>query len=251
VRLFGLTVGRNEADRYLAPMLWHYKDIFDEHFFYDDGSTDETPFIAHEFNCSGYHRPNDVPSFLKNEGQFREAAWQTFEQTVKPKPGDWVLVTDCDEVLVSEYGDDPHTVRVITERVIKAAGNHIAVNLNIPEVFGFTENGTPLVRTDRLWGTIHAPRLFAYRPNARYHHGEFGVPAVPSYVMSGPWYGTDHLALMHFGYADPNDQKIKYARYNGKTGHANQHVQSIVSPDKTLAKWTWPFPRTMRIEWNR
>ena len=250
MRLFGLTVGHNEADRYLVSMLTHYQDIFDDHFFYDDRSTDETAAIAHEFNCTTEIRPADYPSFIQNEGAFREMAWEAFERKVNPRPGDWVLVNDCDEVLVSQYGTDAFTIRQIVERTILAAGTKVAINLNIPEVFGFDEELAPLVRTDRLWGTIHAPRLFAYRPGGTYRHGEMGVPAVPSYVMAGPWFSTDALALMHFGYADKGDQEVKYARYNGRTGHSNMHVESIAYEDKTLVGWDWPYPQMARSSWE-
>jgi hypothetical protein len=250
MRIFGLTVGRNEAHRYLVSMLQHHLAIFDDVFFYDDRSTDETADIAAELNCSGLVRPPHIPSFTENEGDFREDAWFSFETAERPHPGDWVCVVDCDEFLVSDYGADPSLVRDTLEKVITAAGMSVAVNLNIPEVWGYDEDDTPLIRVDRLWNTIHAPRLFAYRPGGQYAQGHFGVPAVPSYVMGSPWFTTDLLNLMHYGYAESSEWAGKYERYVGHTGHSNAHVESIMATDKILQRWDGPFVK-QRAAWTQ
>jgi hypothetical protein len=250
MRIFGLTVGRNEASRYLIPMLEHHLDILDDLFFYDDRSTDETPEIAHDLNCSGEIRADFIPSFAEDEGMFRGGAWDAFQNHMAPRPGDWILVIDCDELLVCWHSAHPADVRDSLEKVIHAAGSHVAVNLDIPEVFGFDEDGCPLIRTDRLWGTIHAPRLFAFRPNGQYVQGEVGAPAVPNYVMGGPWYQTDTVAILHYGYADLKDQLLKYERYRFRLGHSSAHVESILADDKQLVRSPWPYRSTMRSTWT-
>lgn len=245
MRIFGLTVGRNEAERYLDPMLAHMRDILGGHFFYDDRSDDQTPYIAGFRSCDVMIRREDMASFVENEGEFRGDAWRAFEFCMRPQEGDWVLVIDCDEVLVSSYGADPMAVQSVLESTITAAGNH-PVNLTIPEVFGFSVNGKPLVRVDALWNTIHAPRLFPYRKGGHYFSGEFGVPAVPTYVQSSSWHTTEELSLMHYGYAHLSDQKSKYDRYNRRYGHSHEHVQSIISPP-TLVEWQFPYVKEMRV----
>jgi hypothetical protein len=251
MRIFGLTVGRNEAARYLIPMLMHSLDIFDDVYFYDDQSTDETAVIVSELNCSGRIRADHIPSFVESEGDFRAAAWEAFEEDLSPRPGDWVQVIDCDESLVSEYGAQPSDVRATMEKVITAASGHVGVMETIPEVWGFDEDGCPLIRVDGLWNTIHAPRLFPYRPNGQYYRGaHFGVPAVPNYVMGGPWFGTDLIQLMHYGYAELDDQVTKYGRYSGQTGHSNQHVESIAQPG-VFDRWPGAYNPYMRAAWAR
>jgi hypothetical protein len=228
MRLFAFTVGKNEESRYLSSMIRNLDGFVDDHFFYDDQSTDRTLDIADVLGCVAIRRPDGVASFSEDEGMFREAAWKSFELHMHPRLGDWVLVIDCDEFLSIkgqgvEFND------------IMRGGT--AVNLSIPEVFGFDTDGCPLVRTDRKWGTIFAPRLFAYQENGGFARGKVGVPAVPSYVMATPnRVSTDDVVLMHLGYARFEDQEIKYARYNGVDGHSDEHVQSIVSPDKTLVR---------------
>jgi hypothetical protein len=120
----------------------------------------------------------------------------------------------------------------------------VAIDLRIPEVFGFDENLTPLIRVDQLWATIHAPRLFAYQPGGQYATGVVGVPAVPSYVMGSPWDSTDEIVIMHYGYADPKDQLLKHMRYSGRGGHSSAHVESIID-DKVLEEWDGDFVEEM------
>jgi hypothetical protein len=250
-RVLGLTVGRNEERRYLKPMLEYMKTVLDRHFFYDDWSTDNTPVIAKAAGCRVFPRAETTPSFLENEGAFRAGAWEAFELCMNPQPNDWVLVIDCDEVLVTTIHDAECSNNVLGLRtkawlLHNVVDDLVGIDLNIPEVFGYDPHGRPLERTDKLWGTIHAPRLFQYRPGGSYVLGDFGVPAVPSYVMGGRWGNTDVLALMHYGYASRRDQENKYARYVGKVGHSNNHVDSIMDIEKKLVPWQGPYVEAMK-----
>lgn len=238
--LYALTVGRNEQHRYLASMLAHTRAIVDAYFFFDDGSDDRTALIASEFDCLVAQRHPSVPSFEENEGAFRGAAWKLMEKAFAPEEGDWVLVVDCDEFLVAQTGAEPAIVRHQINADIGRAAGLGAIDLAIPEVFGFAVDDVPLVRKDRLWGTIHAPRLCRFQKGGAYPMLGYGVPAVPSYVMTRPWANSTSLALMHYGYARRSDQRSKYERYIGRTGHSNQHVESILSLDARVERWMWP-----------
>jgi glycosyltransferase involved in cell wall biosynthesis len=245
-RLLGLTVGYNEEHRYLDQMLNHYMGIFDDHFFFDDRSTDNTADVAQGFLCKVVTRSEYQPSFAENEGYFRQTAWDEFEWKMNPEDGDWVLVVDCDEFLVSKSKESAYTE---VRRVITSC-NDMAVDLPIPEVFGLDNNDNPLVRIDRLWGTIHAPRLFKYQPNGSYFPGKLGVPAVPSYVMNGSWSGTEALALMHYGYANPEDHLLKYNRYNEIYGHSRLHIDSIIAKEKDMVRWDYAHPEVRVKIWE-
>ena len=232
-------------------MLWHMHGIVDNHFFFDDRSDDETVSIAQEY-CVVDVRGALDPGFVFNEGAFRGLAWTAFEQTMNPQVGDWVLVIDCDEVLVSNSLQlgvaNPHRASLL-DTVHRSS--RVAIDLAIPEVFGYDESNYPLIRTDALWATIHAPRLFAYMPGGSYFHGSYGVPAVPNYAQRGPWDSADLISLMHYGYADERDQMAKYERYRGNGGHSNRHVESIISSAKTLEPWHRPFVREMMRDRDR
>lgn len=243
--IYGLTVGKNEEHRYLEPMLQAAAETFDELFFYDDQSTDNTTDIAAKYASFVFIRPHNVPSFVEHEGQFREGAWHAFELFTNVNEGDWVFVIDCDEVLVA--GETHLGVHEALRHVanITQVG---AVNIGIPEVFGFEEQ-VPMVRVDGLWPTIFAPRLFRYKRGGHFAAQHFGVPAQPTYVLAGARGGTDFVYLMHYGYADPRDRMPKYQRYRGQAGHSNAHVNSIMEPPE-LEPWTGSFDSRMRRNGN-
>jgi hypothetical protein len=238
--IFALTVGHNEEHRYLRSMLANVREWTDVHFFYDDRSDDETYNIAFRSRCITYRRSLGSPSFAENEGEFRGRAWQAFEAVCTPREGDWVLVIDCDEMLVGDGRPVGEALDDVLCSVEKGA-----VDLNIPEVFGFDSDGCPLVRVDGLWGTIHAPRLFTYRSGGSYFPGKVGVPAVPSYVMAAHWESTSLISLMHFGYAKEIDQIIKFNRYFNQPGHLEAHVKSIMTDQKQLVRWEYPLVGNM------
>lgn len=241
-RVISLTVGKNEADRYLRPVLGHLTQVVDTAVFYDDQSTDSTPSIARDCGCVGLVRDDSFASFSDDEGAFRADSWKTLMATARPEEGDWVLINDCDEVLIGDMESDPALVRLALLATVDLAEVQgcVAVDLHIPEVFGH-QDGTPLVRTDGEWGNIHGPRLFAYRPGATFPQGRMGAPSAPLYVMGAPqhYHHTNRLSLMHYGYADPADWRMKFERYAGVPGHANAHVQSILG-EKMVTPWGGP-----------
>jgi Glycosyl transferase family 2 len=244
MNLYALTVAKNEANRYLEPMLRNLMNVVDAHFIYDDQSTDATREIALGLGCDVIVRPDGVPSFEECEGLFRQNAWWAFERTIQPEFGDYVLVIDADEFLAVH----PTTVMYGQYQFnLNGVMRGRPINLNIPEVFGFDEDQTPLVRVDRLWGTIHAPRLFPYRQGGTWPETHYGVVAVPHYVMGQSWDTTEELALIHFGYANSDDWQKKYDRYLGGGGHSNDHVNSILAPNKTLVRLEG---YQARIEWK-
>lgn len=236
-RVLGLTVGRNEAGRYLTPMLEHCCRSFDEHLFYDDRSDDDTPAIAESYGCTVRQRSSG-PSFLEHEGQFRHGALRTLEQEFVPENGDWILSIDCDEMLVADT-DPSLALRLAIGRSYGCDG----IIMPIPEVFGWDDDGTPLVRTDGFWSTIAGPRFYRWRPEGRFAGKAMGCGSEPTYVSRGKLSRVQHGAyLMHFGYARAEDRKAKYARYmNISHGHADQHVRSIIQRP-ILERWTGPIP---------
>lgn len=243
MKLHALTVGRNEEDRYLASMLEHAQEWADEHFFYDDQSTDKTLQLALDAGCYTCYRTED-PAFIVHEGRFRQNAWKAFEDCLLPKTGDWVLSIDADEVLVSTGTNC--CLRCEVDQAIQSAEAQGAksVLLPVPEVFGFDDNGTPLVRTDGYWGSIRGTRLFRYELGGVFRDKPMGCGSEPTYVAEGRI--SQHalgLHLMHFGYADPADQVAKHERYTAlfDHGHNDKHIQSIVGP-KTLEPWAGPAP---------
>lgn len=232
-KLFSVTPVKDEADRYLASMLGQVAAVVDEVFVYDDQSTDDSSDIYSQLTQFWRVREDGVPSFLEHEGRYRQDVWDCFQEVCQPSPGDWVLAIDADELLVSTGTNC--CLRCEVEQVIKQADAQGAksVRLPIPEVFGIDADGVPLVRKDGLWGTIAGTRLFRYERGGKFRDRPMGCDSEPTYVSAGIFSRQAlGLRLMHFGYANKDDQIAKHRRYTSLAahGHLDAHVQSIISP---------------------
>lgn len=226
-RILGMMCVRNEGDRYLAHVLdWH--SFLDGVFVYDDQSTDDTVACAREWGASQViERTNDVPSFMQHEGEFRQAAWEQFEISMHPQLGDWVLSIDADEFWEPAYGSPRE--RLDDAVCVAKAGDSNGVTLNVVEVFDVDREGKTWRRTDGFWGTITATRLFAYQLGGRIANREMGCGSVPTYVSTAG-HPTTTGALVHYGYATPDDRQAKFLRYSNhrNNGHNPQHIASII-----------------------
>ncbi len=233
-------VARNEADRYLDAALAALPTELVH--VYDDRSTDATVEVARQHGAVVGTRAADEPSFMEHEGQFRQAAWQSFESCLLPQVGDWVLAVDCDEFLVAS-GDLCLALAAAIEvaRDIGAVG----VDLPIPEIWDFCE-GQAWQRLDGYWAMLSAPRLFAYQPGGRFVDQAMACGSVPTYVREGfVSQDTCGLAIAHLGYLDPADRVIKYERYSGVPGHSSTHVKSI-RQSAQLGVVDWQMPAVWR-----
>lgn len=225
--IWGVMCVRNEADRYLMDVLEWHLGFLDGIFVYDDQSTDETPIIADGFpNVLVEVRPDEVPSLLEHEGDFREAGWLAFETSFQPMMGDWVLAIDADELFVAP-GDE----RVALLDIIRFAehDNIRAAKLRIEEIFAIQGN-VPQRRVDGWWDTITGIRLTKYDPNFKFANRKLAGGSVPvprgTILDATDWSG----GLQHYGYVSPEDRENKYDRYVSFAGHNKAHVRSIVEP---------------------
>lgn len=231
-------VVKNEVDRYLEKCLRHMSPFLDELFIWDDQSVDGTPDLCKFFTEHVYVRPDNIPSFLEHEGQFRSAAWAKMVEVLNPDSDVWILSFDCDEFLVSEDNE-----RDSIDQAITAAGQALSIRIHFPEIFKVEEDEI-WYRTDGYWGNINGTRLFRYLDNARWSDKAMGCGSEPTYVSEGLKSDVNYgLNMLHFGYAYPEDQQKKYQRYTNlyDHGHSNSHIQSIIQPP-TLEKWQGKVP---------
>lgn len=245
-RVWGLLPVKNEAGRYLRDCLANNVPHLDGVFVWDDQSTDDTVEICREYECEVVTRPDDVPSFLEHEGQFRHGGWKAFEEAVNPRSGDWVLAFDADEFLVVPSGGVRDAMDLAIGTATKSGKNGII--LPFPEIFAVVD-GIPQVRVDGFWGKVRGPRLFVYRDDATWSDKPMGCGSEPSYVARGPLSNDNYgLSMLHYGYAHPDDQRAKYERYTAlfDHGHNDSHIQSIVRPPK-LKPWDGLIPHVERF----
>lgn len=232
IKIHGLTVCGNEVDRYLESSLLHNYRYLDTIFIYDDQSDDGSMALSLDVGTEVVRRPDDVPTFLEHEGAFRQAAWDAWVASIQPAYGDWVLAFDVDEFY---YGPPLHSL----------VGEYVGGVIRRPEMWSYTQ---PLHRVDGEWSKITNIRFFPYAEPGVFHNKELAGGSAPSYTESTTQKLEAHL--LHYGYADPGDRKVKYSRYIDRPGHSRSHIRSIKRPakieDYTPNEEWGPMPQVWR-----
>lgn len=237
MRIFAITVGRNETGRYLEQVLRWTSRFVDRHLYYDDWSTDDSLDVAIACGCIPVMRDRDVPAFLQHEASFREAAWGVLASVFDPTEDDWVLSIDADEFLMAA-GDER---AALEKNIVDArAGGYNALTLPINEVFGLDDAGRPLVRTDGFWGSITGDRIARWNHDHTFKYVPLGGGSLP--LAATPKVQATFVELLHMGYAAEADRERKYQRYSTRGGaHSSSHIESILRPG-TLVPWTGELP---------
>ena len=241
-RLSVLMVVKNEADRYLAQALAHATEYADDIFVYDDQSTDNSYEIASEY-ATAIVRPDSVPTFLKHEGRFRQAALDMMIEELRLQGGDWIHVLDADEFLVCE-DDVRATIDDLTESARRRQTR--ALRVRIPTVWGGTVvDGIltdPVVRTDKFWNTLMEPRIWQYYPGAKFLDKAMACRNEPTYVRKFPMLDAPTLFNFHYGYAVAPDRMTRYDRYTNleNHGHHPKFIESI-NAAAPVKRWTGPW----------
>lgn len=203
-------VVRNEADRYLHECLAWTAQYVDHIHVYDDKSTDGTPFIADMVGAEVHVRPPDAPSFMDNESEFRQAAWESMQA----KEGDWILCLDADEFLTSSprpYAQDLSKV------------------FRVDEVWEIVD-GIPKIRIDGYWDQITAARLVPWTNESQFNKQKMGCGSLPEIFSKSTFETLEEPRILHYGYATQADKEAKYRRYKGLSGHNPRHIESILKP---------------------
>lgn len=234
--LIGHMVVHNEYDRYLTKTLPALAELCDGRVVVvDDFSTDETwDWINDSPEAEGwqaFRRPDDVPSFLEHEGKFREWAWIHAAKAAGAEAGDWIISLDADEFVVASSPSD--TYRLIREAMNTTDGQ--SFEFKVLEVFD-DSGEVPMVRTDGFWGSISSHRLARWHPDSsEFLMMKMGCGSIPHFAKGDSRLAIG-LAILHFGYARPEDRLAKYARYRRGGGHNRSHVESILREPK-LQTW--------------
>lgn len=230
MRIYGLMVTHNEGSRYLADVVAHHAAFLDDLFVYDDQSTDDTADVARRAGAVVMTRSDQIPSFLEHEGVFRQAAWDSLDDVVKPAAGDWVFALDADEYFITETPD----TRSQLEAAITAAEAHDGVRLRVDEVFA-VRAGRPYRRVDGFWGEITAVRLARWKRQGEFRDQRMGGGSVPTYAIDDCVSQVSALySILHFGYARAADRRERHQRYvdHPSNGHNPRHIASILTAPK-------------------
>lgn len=223
-------VVRNEADKWLRPVLERVANQVDAICVTDDCSTDDTVAIAKEFTSN--IQVMSEPTFSTNEGKLRQQSWEFLEQHVDAKDDWWVLAIDADEMLY----ETRHSLQDLT-----AQKRFDVLSIEFYHMWSPTH-----FRVDKAWRPHPSSRLFRYYPGGFFLDRALACGSEPTYVrdliMAGKYLSTTGLIMKHLSYMTEEGKRSKYERYtkiDGGAFHANAHIESIIDQDPVLVEWSY------------
>lgn len=248
--LHAVMVAHNEAHRYLDSVLSALPT--DSVHLYDDCSTDDTVQIALKHGVSVTRRDTDrIPSFVQDEGAFRQAGWEAFERRLHPEEGDWVVALDCDEYLV---GDGVQQLTYPRCGYLSNYPVHTThVQIPVLELFKALKPPTKVnppefwERVDGFWPTQQALRFVRYRKGMKFDLSQKNSGSVPDRIGTVVTAGPAGISLAHMGYAEESDRVSKHLYYSLVAGHGHNtnHIASIIQTP-TLRKVELKMPDVWR-----
>lgn len=247
-----MMVVKDEADNYLDAALSDMRAYTDAIFVFDDQSTDRSAAIAQRHavvSCRSDHDargrlkdPKDrVPSFMEDEGAFREESWREFEHLMQPEDGDWVVSLDADEFLLGT--DRRARLEEAAHEAARVGTKSISTYRR--EAFSLSVvDGTVVAyqpRLDGFWHSISGGRIFRYEtngsilqkgPGGEVRKKPMGCGSSPTYARQTPPLERLDFTVLHLGYATAESARVRYDRYTSlkNHGHAQSHIDSIVAP---------------------
>lgn len=229
-KIIGNMVIRNEADKWLRPVLERVMGQVDALVITDDCSTDNTVEIAREFTDKIQVMPE--PIFSTNEGALRQKSWEFLEDQINIADDWWVLAIDADEMLF----ETRHRLRDLVNQT-----RFDVLSIEFYHMWSPTH-----FRVDKAWRPHGSSRLFRYLPGGHFLDRALACGSEPTYVrqliMEGKYLASTGLLMKHLSYMTEEGKLSKYQRYSvidGGAFHANAHIESIVDPDPVLVEW--PF----------
>ncbi|OFX13194.1 MAG: hypothetical protein A2Z18_11030 [Armatimonadetes bacterium RBG_16_58_9] len=217
--IFGLLRVRNEA-RWIDRCVASIQPLCQQIIVFDDHSTDETPAICARM---GAHVVLSAFGDL-DESRDKDYLLSRLYTYCHPKPGDYALMIDGDEVLEKEGS------RKLSAAIDK--NGTVAYMLKILYLW----DSETTIRTDGVYGRFERPSLFplseeimTFRQTGA--RGHFHCSNVPSQFI-GRCRPLD-AAVIHLGYRDSDDRIRKYEWYRRIDGDnpAEDGYRHIVQGD--------------------
>lgn len=242
MRIVASVVVYNEEDRYLKAFLEWNRRFWDECFIYDGGSTDNTLRICAPYADGIQIKPDNVPSFIEHEAEYRKAAFRAMEESMSLTEDDWIISLDADEFLHGDIYDVRNLAMTAQDC------EYTSAMIKIPEVWDTTGSSLQ-IRTDGFWNTMKLPRLFRYQedwdtPKKTFRDKPMGCGSGPVYTYSNFLRNIQSVYILHFGYSQLKDREAKFLRYTSlkNHGHNEKHIRSIVQTPE-LMKWKGQIPK--------
>lgn len=212
---------RNEANRFLRPVLERCLSFSDTVCVLDDRSTDETPKIAESLGCQVRTRSILADPAWGKESAARKELWDWGASEAKDG---WLLICDADQIL---HGDP----RPLTQAWDVNTWSFVLYDCWSPTHY----------RADGFWRGHLTPRPWLFRPSAVPHgwvaewpargihpgHSPMNFPIIPAVAPPDTYY-WEHLA-----YSTPELRVQKHAQYVAQKDQLHPlelaHAESILA----------------------
>jgi glycosyltransferase involved in cell wall biosynthesis len=228
MKIIGMMLVKNEADRWLAEVLECLKILCDKIVVLDDGSTDETVKICKSFDCIVYESKRSL--WGEDELYQRKKLFEL--ATFKAEENDWLICLDADEIIPWKL---IYYLKYLMN-VLDLDKNGIAFKLH--DMWNDTH-----YREDMYWEAhkFNYPMAIRYKKGFNYewrdkplHCGRFPINASPNCIAT-------YIPVKHMGWSTPENRQRKYDRYmqidpEGRHGIMAQY-KSILSENPTLKEF--------------
>jgi Glycosyl transferase family 2 len=243
-RLIAHFVVRNEAERFLDPVLNWTSEWVDDVHVYDDGSEDATLSVALRHTSLVGSRPSEAVSFAESESALRQLAWENMIDVCKPTSEDWIIALDADEFILGNNKETPREALETTADYVDAVGSMAA---GIKRVMVWEWGVVPLVRVDGFWAKDRQTRLAKFNSKAKtFKKAALGCGSVPQYAMKASVATANYSTILDLGYSLEGEPERKHEFYATRSGDAHNanHIASIIQKPK-LAEWRGPVPKVL------
>jgi glycosyltransferase involved in cell wall biosynthesis len=226
--ILAMMVVRNEASRYLLPVLNQLATYVDGIVILDDASTDRTPELCQSHKKVIRFQQLEHPLFEQDEAALRTLLW---EMTVELNPT-WILALDADELLERRISKE---LPALTEQK-----EFDLITFPVYHFWGDLLH----YRIDDYWNPSlsRAVCLFRYQKKLTYHWAsrKLHCGRFPEEAYLTPRYPSN-IRLLHLGYAVKKEHPQKYHRYLSLDPQGKfcplSHYQSILNPKPRLRMW--------------
>jgi glycosyltransferase involved in cell wall biosynthesis len=228
MKIIGMMLVKNEADRWLTQSLGKLVRLCDKIVVLDDDSTDNTTQICMDYGCKVY--VSDKSLWGTDELYQRKRLFDLAK--FEAKENDWIICLDADEII-------PLAFIPYLKYLMNILDNNInGIALKLHDMWDCEH-----YREDMYWEAhkFNYPVAIRYREGFDYkwrdkllHCGRFPQNSSPNCI-------TTHIPLKHMGWSTLEDRKQKYDRYmkvdpEGKHGLIQQY-RSILDENPTLRRF--------------
>jgi glycosyltransferase involved in cell wall biosynthesis len=221
-------VVKNEAGRFLRPVLESARKYITDAVIIDDASTDTTCEICEEvLKGLPLRIIHNTESKFSNEILLRKQQW---EETIQTNP-DWILILDADEIFEDKFAEEVSQMMWATD-----------VDVYKFRLYDFWDESC--YRDDAFWRAhlYYAPFMIRYKPELTYRWKETPQHCgrCPLTIFTLPS-RQSNLRLKHYGWAREEDRIAKYERYQkldpGARFGWKEQYDSILAPHPHLVPW--------------